>query len=133
MKKSDLDLGMNRPITRRDFLNGASVAVGGVGAIGAASMPSGGVDATEAGSTHQGPGPFGDEYYPPKLTGMRGSHEGSYEVAHEMRYGKTWDEAEEIGEQLRPDRRGRRVERPRRSLLLPQGTARSEGLDSGQS
>ena len=76
MKKSDLDLGMNRPITRRDFLNGASVAVGGVGAIGAASMPSGGVDATEAGSTHQGPGPFGDEYYPPKLTGMRGSHEG---------------------------------------------------------
>ena len=35
MKKSDRDLGMDREITRRDFLNGASVAVGGAGAIGA--------------------------------------------------------------------------------------------------
>ena len=29
MKKSDRDLGMDRPITRRDFLNGVSIAVGG--------------------------------------------------------------------------------------------------------
>jgi len=28
MKKSDRELGMDRPITRRDFLNGVSVAVG---------------------------------------------------------------------------------------------------------
>ncbi len=98
MKKSDHDLGMDREITRRDFLNGASVAVGGVGAIGATPSMSREVTASEASTGFQNPGPFGDEHYPPKLTGMRGSHEGSYEVAHEMRYGKTWTEAEETGE-----------------------------------
>jgi len=30
---------------------------------------------------------------------MRGSHPGSFEVAQEMRFGKTWDEAQETGEQ----------------------------------
>ena len=29
-------------------------------------------------------------YYPPAKTGMRGSHDGSWEVAHAMRDGKTW-------------------------------------------
>ena len=30
-------------------------------------------------------------YYPPLLTGMRGSHPGSFEVAHQMRDDKTWN------------------------------------------
>ena len=30
-------------------------------------------------------------YYPPALTGMRGSHEGSYQVAHALRDGTFWD------------------------------------------
>src|SRR5208283_3808283 len=29
-------------------------------------------------------------YYPPAKTGMRGSHDGSWEVAHAMRDGQTW-------------------------------------------
>ncbi len=32
-------------------------------------------------------------YYPPAKTGMRGSHDGSWEVAHGMRDGKTWPDA----------------------------------------
>ena len=36
-------------------------------------------------------------YYPPALTGLRGSHEGSFEVAHGFRDGETWD-AVETGE-----------------------------------
>ena len=99
MKKSDRELGMGRDITRRDFLNGAGVAIGGAGAIGAAM----GTRVTLANeppvNRAQSPGPFGsDEYYPPKLTGMRGSHPGSFEVAHEMRDGKTWGEAADTGE-----------------------------------
>ncbi len=39
-------------------------------------------------------------YYPPVLTGMRGSHPGSFEVAHEMRDDGKWDMtgAEDTGE-----------------------------------
>jgi spermidine dehydrogenase len=33
------------------------------------------------------------EYYPPELTGMRGSHEGSFEVAHQVRDGAFWQQA----------------------------------------
>jgi spermidine dehydrogenase len=36
--------------------------------------------------------------YPPIRTGMRGSHEGSYEVAHRMRDGTRWDSPEDTGE-----------------------------------
>jgi spermidine dehydrogenase len=32
-------------------------------------------------------------YYPPSLTGMRGSHPGSFEAAHALRDGKRWDAA----------------------------------------
>jgi spermidine dehydrogenase len=31
------------------------------------------------------------DYYPPTSQGMRGSHEGSFEVAHEARDGRTWN------------------------------------------
>ena len=31
------------------------------------------------------------DYYPPALTGMRGSHDGSFEVAHATRDGRSWD------------------------------------------
>lgn len=29
-------------------------------------------------------------YYPPNLTGLRGSHRGSYEAAHLVRDGRSW-------------------------------------------
>ena len=36
--------------------------------------------------------------YPPSKTGMRGSHDGSWEVAHDMRDGKQWPDATDDGE-----------------------------------
>src|SRR5438552_17243914 len=32
-------------------------------------------------------------YYPPALTGVRGSHPGSFEAAHSLRDGTFWDHA----------------------------------------
>ncbi|MQA92746.1 MAG: FAD-dependent oxidoreductase, partial [Gemmatimonas sp.] len=69
------DLGLNRKISRRDFLNGMSLAIGG-SLLGACSTDVPGV------ISRPGPG-----YYPPTLTGMRGSHDGSFEVAHQLRDG----------------------------------------------
>ena len=75
------DLGMDRPITRRDFLNGFSLLVGGslirpdqLSALGASSAAT-------------------DAYYPPALTGLRGDHVGSFETAHSLRDGTFWEDA----------------------------------------
>ena len=68
---------MKKSITRRDFLNGAAVTL----AAGAVLRPQdllAGEGGAVAGS------PIGKGYYPPVLTGMRGSHEGSFEVAHAL-------------------------------------------------
>ena len=82
---------MGRPITRRDFFNGASLALGGAAlssvfpALAAEEVPSanGKVFAPE-----QDP-----SYYPPALMGMRGNHDGSYTYAHELRDGVFWEDA----------------------------------------
>ena len=79
----DPDLGMSREITRRDFLNG--VAIGLTGSVGASRWArTRGIEALLAGVQ-------GGDYYPPALTGMRGSHVGSFEVAHALRDGRSWD------------------------------------------
>jgi spermidine dehydrogenase len=81
---------MRRNITRRDFLNGFSVAAGAALAAphtawaDAFGMP----DISGTGEEHSAQSAAG--YYPPAKTGMRGSHDGSWEVAHAMRDGKTW-------------------------------------------
>ena len=81
----DRELGMDREITRRDFLNGMLVGTGGL--VAASYLPeflrAAALDTAEP---QNQPG-----YYPPALTGMRGSHEGSYQVAHALRDGKFWD------------------------------------------
>lgn len=83
----DRELGMNREITRRDFLNGMLVGAGGVAA--GSWLPALLQAAAPGGAEPQNqPG-----YYPPALTGMRGSHEGSYQVAHALRDGSFWDSA----------------------------------------
>ena len=41
--------------------------------------------------------PIPADYYPPTLQGMRGSHEGSFEIAHGMRDGASW-QAVDAGE-----------------------------------
>src|ERR1700728_4030686 len=73
MNARDRGLGMSRNITRRDFVNGISAAT-----AGAALLPRW-AEAQEF-APEQSP-----DYYPPALTGMRGDHPGSFEVAHELR------------------------------------------------
>ncbi len=69
---------MTRNVTRRDFLNGAALAL----AAGATLSP------RELLALQEGAAPslngIGKHHYPPALTGMRGSHDGSYEVAHAL-------------------------------------------------
>jgi len=78
---SDRELGMQRHITRRDFLNGVAVAAG------AALTPwhllaAGDIDPEKS-----------SDYYPPALTGLRGSHPGSFDAAHALRDGSFWNTA----------------------------------------
>jgi spermidine dehydrogenase len=69
-------LGMGVPITRRDFIDGIAVT-----AITAASSPVFADDRPVAAPQDRA------GYYPPGLTGMRGSHPGSFEAAHALRDG----------------------------------------------
>jgi len=86
-RSRDQQLGMNRSITRRDFLNGVSVAVGG--SILASNV--GWMAALEEGERYA---PEKDpKYYPPALMGMRGNHDGTYTYAHQVRDGNFWDDA----------------------------------------
>jgi len=65
---------MPSTISRRDFLNGTALLIAG-GLTPLAQLRA------EAG-----------RYYPPALTGLRGSHPGSFEVAHQIgREGKSFD------------------------------------------
>ena len=100
MKKSDHELGMDREINRRDFLNGASIAIAGA-VLAPGSSEEQGRDASPAPAASRfiEGSPSQETYYPPTRTGMRGSHPGSFEVAHEMRFGRTWDDAQETGEE----------------------------------
>ena len=83
MKRRDRTLGMDRSITRRDFLNGVSV---GVGASLLSSPVARAMGLLESGR------------YPPALTGLRGSHDGSWEVAHSLRDGPSWEDGADTGE-----------------------------------
>jgi spermidine dehydrogenase len=75
------------PITRRDFLNGIPLAVGG--AVAGQLQPAYIAAAFGAGQAQQdAPG-----YYPPALTGMRGSHPGAFEAAHRLRDGDFWSQS----------------------------------------
>ncbi len=87
MSTDDRILGMDRDITRRDFLNGVSIAVGG--SLLASPLASAVADASRE-SAQMAPG-----YYPPTRSGMRGSHPGSFELAHLIRDGKRWDDPAE--------------------------------------
>src|SRR5437868_8400759 len=84
-KFDDRALGMHRRIARRDFLNGAGLAIAG-------SLLPGPMQALAAEGTAE------SIYYPPALTGMRGSHPGAFETAHALRDGKSWSDAAETGE-----------------------------------
>jgi spermidine dehydrogenase len=76
MNAYDRELGMHRKVTRRDFINGVSVAAG------AAFLPQ--WAAAQESASEFAPEKAAD-YYPPALTGLRGDHAGSFEVAHGLR------------------------------------------------
>lgn len=83
MDTNEKALGMGRAITRRDFLNGVALTVG------AAIVPS----AFFLGCEHPTEPEQSPNYYPPALTGLRGSHPGSFEAAHSVRDGTFWKNA----------------------------------------
>jgi spermidine dehydrogenase len=79
----DRELGMGRGITRRDFLNGVAFAAG------AAMLPSQLLAAADMQAGRE----LSSDYYPPALTGLRGSHPGSFDAAHSLRDGTFWQQA----------------------------------------
>lgn len=91
MTNHDRRLGMGSAITRRDFLNGVALGIGGVLATGQ------GASALDLLLAQQGAAP-----YPPALRGLRGSHVGSFEALHALRdpgYWKTAPSAQTTGEE----------------------------------
>jgi len=81
------DLGMGREITRRDFLNGVAIGVGGTliaEGIGTETLLAAGVLDEFA------PEKAAD-YYPPARQGIRGNHDGTFTFAHRLRDGEGAD------------------------------------------
>jgi spermidine dehydrogenase len=77
------DLGMDRQISRRDFLNGVALTIGSALIPAAALALDESIYAPEKAAG----------YYPPALTGMRGNHDGSFTYAHRLRDGESWNES----------------------------------------
>jgi spermidine dehydrogenase len=83
----DHELGMDRAITRRDFLNGVAI---GIGSLALGSSLTG---CTRHGASNSGAAQDGASYSPPSENGMRGDNTGSYEAAHGLRDGTFWQTA----------------------------------------
>ena len=96
-KSRDRLLGMDRSITRRDFLNGVAIgtAVAASGPLFAGAL----ADPASPGASMPSAAQDTVGYYPPLLNGMRGSHPGSFEDAHALRDGHTWPAATDTGEE----------------------------------
>jgi spermidine dehydrogenase len=83
----DKKLGMGREITRRDFLNGVAVGVGGTflgGGIRTETLLA--AAALDEFAPEKAP-----DYYPPARMGMRGNHDGTFTFAHRLRDGEAAD------------------------------------------
>jgi spermidine dehydrogenase len=81
----DDNLGLGRRIPRRDFLNGVAIGIGA--ALSHATLLRCGLSPESLAA---------DGLYPPALTGMRGSHDGSFEASHLLRDGR-WSGAAPAG------------------------------------
>ena len=93
-KYTDRELGMKRRITRRDFLNGVAVTAG-------AAIAPRQLLATDECILTRSEAENHSPYYPPALTGLRGSHPGAFEAAHCLRDGtffETFPTAQDTGE-----------------------------------
>ena len=81
MYNSDRALVMHRDFSRGDFVNGVAMVAG------ALALPMSGLAALAESS------PEASNGYPPARLGMRGSHAGSFEIAHALRDNKSIDVA----------------------------------------
>ena len=88
-EKRDRELGMDRKITRRDFLDGAALTVGGAMMAGSAVGGSAALLAGCGGATGTLTTPAFAPY-PPALTGLRGSIDAAFAVPHALRDGTFW-------------------------------------------
>jgi spermidine dehydrogenase len=88
----DQALGMDQPITRRDFLNGAALLTTAAATPLLAPNPAAAQAPALAAQDAQ-------DYYPPLLTGLRGSHPGSFEAAHALRDGNPQPAPTDSGEE----------------------------------
>jgi spermidine dehydrogenase len=92
--RADKHLGEDRCIPRRDFLQGALIgaatALNGPLLAGLADAAS---RSAALAAAQDRPG-----YYPPRLTGLRGSHPGSFEAAHALRDGASTAAVTDTGE-----------------------------------
>ena len=70
-------------IKRRDFLGGVAIGTGGILLAGCGSDIDPSMEVSIDAPRVFSP-PDSAAYYPPTLTGMRGSHKGSFEVAHAL-------------------------------------------------
>lgn len=83
----DRELGMHRRITRRDFLDGAVMAVGGAALAAHSPVVVAGTEGAINPPLQEGAQPA----YPPALGGLRGDQERIFEFAHKLRDGKSWE------------------------------------------
>jgi spermidine dehydrogenase len=80
--ENDRRLGMDRPITRRDFLDGVAMTISGATALSAfGTRPA-------AAFT-----PADNPAYPPASTGLQGQTDAAQWVMHSVRDGSYWDKA----------------------------------------
>ncbi len=90
MNRKDRQLGMDRDISRRDFIHDLGIAGLGLSVLGSAAADN--VAGTPSASVDPA------AYYPPTLTGLRGSQPGAEQAAHALaREGKRWATAPDIG------------------------------------
>ncbi len=91
---SDRSLGMDRDISRRDFLNGVAMVAGSL------ALPEAALSAGRGSAAATAAAPGEDYPYPPMRTGIRGSQPGSFTAAHALRDSRSVDlgHAEHTGE-----------------------------------
>ncbi|HEY2659648.1 MAG TPA: NAD(P)-binding protein [Caulobacteraceae bacterium] len=88
-RKRDKDLGLDRPIERRDFLQGMLIGSGAALTAGLSPTLARAAEAEKVAQDQPG-------YYPPEHLGLRGSHPGSFEAAHALRDGDFWDHTKDV-------------------------------------
>jgi spermidine dehydrogenase len=82
--KIDKELGMGREITRRDFLNGVAVGIGGTFVGGSVATDT----LLAAAALDEFAPEKAPDYYPPARMGLRGNHDGTFTFAHRLRDGE---------------------------------------------